>query len=127
CSAFPPASAGPFRLRWVARPGLAAMKGATPRAGGGRGQGPARLLQLRGLPQLLGAIGLLPGEGRGLVLLAGAVGVADLLGLAAEVAVGRGRLVDRVLQVEHPGDPVGRSEEHTSELQSRENLVCRLL
>src|SRR5690606_39667726 len=34
----------------------------------------------------------------------------------------------------HPGDEVGRlscrearSEEHTSELQSRENLVCRLL
>src|SRR5207302_3085288 len=26
----------------------------------------------------------------------------------------------------HPG-PDGRSEEHTSELQSRENLVCRLL
>src|SRR5690606_41730469 len=25
------------------------------------------------------------------------------------------------------GDPGGRSEEHTSELQSRENLVCRLL
>src|SRR5690606_39894331 len=24
-------------------------------------------------------------------------------------------------------DPGGRSEEHTSELQSRENLVCRLL
>src|SRR5436309_5330174 len=24
-------------------------------------------------------------------------------------------------------DPEGRSEEHTSELQSRENLVCRLL
>src|SRR5690606_41796887 len=24
-------------------------------------------------------------------------------------------------------DPLGRSEEHTSELQSRENLVCRLL
>src|SRR5690606_42022418 len=24
-------------------------------------------------------------------------------------------------------DPAGRSEEHTSELQSRENLVCRLL
>src|SRR5690606_41616512 len=24
-------------------------------------------------------------------------------------------------------DPVARSEEHTSELQSRENLVCRLL
>src|SRR5690606_40355947 len=30
---------------------------------------------------------------------------------------------------EDPVDPVagGRSEEHTSELQSRENLVCRLL
>src|SRR5690606_42165147 len=25
------------------------------------------------------------------------------------------------------GPPAGRSEEHTSELQSRENLVCRLL
>src|SRR5690606_40750249 len=24
-------------------------------------------------------------------------------------------------------DPAGRSEEHTSELQSRENIVCRLL
>src|SRR5207302_11228154 len=48
------------------------------------------------------------------------------------------------LQADHPGldqagqpvaqlaesgefDRVGRSEEHTSELQSRENLVCRLL
>src|SRR6266511_3547873 len=27
----------------------------------------------------------------------------------------------------HRGGPLGRSEEHTSELQSRENLVCRLL
>src|SRR5690606_41866087 len=26
-----------------------------------------------------------------------------------------------------PGDGAARSEEHTSELQSRENLVCRLL
>src|SRR5690606_40892582 len=26
-----------------------------------------------------------------------------------------------------PGDRIARSEEHTSELQSRENLVCRLL
>src|SRR5688572_31204590 len=25
------------------------------------------------------------------------------------------------------GDPAGRSEEHTSELQSQSNLVCRLL
>src|SRR5690606_41709976 len=39
------------------------------------------------------------------------------------------RIVDqRVAQVDH-SLPVGvfRSEEHTSELQSRENLVCRLL
>src|SRR5690606_41848058 len=30
-------------------------------------------------------------------------------------------------RVRVPGDPCPRSEEHTSELQSRENLVCRLL
>src|SRR5690606_20856548 len=30
-------------------------------------------------------------------------------------------------QEEVPSEPVFRSEEHTSELQSRENLVCRLL
>src|SRR3712207_6852149 len=28
---------------------------------------------------------------------------------------------------DHNGEPVGRSEEHTSELQSRQYLVCRLL
>src|SRR5690606_42099759 len=27
----------------------------------------------------------------------------------------------------HSRNPAGRSEEHTSELQSRENIVCRLL
>src|SRR5690349_21962300 len=27
----------------------------------------------------------------------------------------------------HPGETCGRSEEHTSELQSRRDLVCRLL
>src|SRR5690606_9810545 len=32
-----------------------------------------------------------------------------------------------VLDPGHGGDDPGRSEEHTSELQSRENLVCRLL
>src|SRR3712207_7367049 len=33
-----------------------------------------------------------------------------------------------VLRARHlRGDPVGRSEEHTSELQSRQYLVCRLL
>src|SRR5690606_42015649 len=30
-------------------------------------------------------------------------------------------------QTTHQGSYSGRSEEHTSELQSRENLVCRLL
>src|SRR5690606_41925799 len=35
----------------------------------------------------------------------------------------------RRVRAVHPGDLAGqqRSEEHTSELQSRENLVCRLL
>src|SRR2546430_7744347 len=38
------------------------------------------------------------------------------------------RVGDRVLlAVEDPGVFVGRSEEHTSELQSQSNLVCRLL
>src|SRR5690606_24021396 len=45
------------------------------------------LLELRGLAQLLGPVGLLPRERGGRLLLAGAVGVADPLGLAAEVAV----------------------------------------
>src|SRR2546430_9483503 len=31
------------------------------------------------------------------------------------------------LRVVDEGDPRGRSEEHTSELQSQSNLVCRLL
>src|SRR5690606_40700888 len=31
------------------------------------------------------------------------------------------------LSVDSPRPPAGRSEEHTSELQSRENRVCRLL
>src|SRR5207302_9734100 len=30
-------------------------------------------------------------------------------------------------EIVHPGSRPSRSEEHTSELQSRENLVCRLL
>src|SRR5690606_42084012 len=34
--------------------------------------------------------------------------------------------IGRLLEVA-PERPRGRSEEHTSELQSRENLVCRLL
>src|SRR5688572_33239676 len=34
---------------------------------------------------------------------------------------------DRVLYIRGGGDPFLRSEEHTSELQSQSNLVCRLL
>src|SRR5690606_2615576 len=56
--------------------------------------------------------------------------VADLF-LALVDALGLDRddpplAVGGLLLVEHPGDH-HRSEEHTSELQSRENLVCRLL
>src|SRR5688572_31263067 len=52
--------------------------------------------------------------------------------VAAELAVGRGG--DGVAALEHAfgerGEALGqgrRSEEHTSELQSQSNLVCRLL
>src|SRR5690606_1489367 len=38
------------------------------------------------------------------------------------------QLIQRIKELEHEGYQFeGRSEEHTSELQSRENLVCRLL
>src|SRR5690606_41458087 len=60
-------------------------------------------------------------------------GVGELVRIAAE----RGRATRPDLKLgicgEHGGDPASiafceeRSEEHTSELQSRENLVCRLL
>src|SRR5690606_41789245 len=48
--------------------------------------------------------------------------------------VGHRRIARKFLQmlgagrgVGNDAEPAGRSEEHTSELQSRENLVCRLL
>src|SRR5690606_16535012 len=66
----------------------------------------APLLQLRGLAQFVGLVRLLPGEGGGGLLLAGGVGVGDLLGLAPEVAVAGGALVDRVHQVERLQDAV---------------------
>src|SRR5690606_42020664 len=53
--------------------------------------------------------------------------------LAGFIAAGRKRIVPTFLWsvqalTEFPEKQVGRrSEEHTSELQSRENLVCRLL
>src|SRR5256884_8201807 len=38
----------------------------------------------------------------------------------------QGRVVDEAEQVDVPGGSAERSEEHTSELQSRLHLVCRL-
>src|SRR3712207_7464147 len=49
----------------------------------------------------------------------------DPLRIARRGAVAR--LQDGRAAVEPPARPVGRSEEHTSELQSRQYLVCRLL
>src|SRR5207302_9524753 len=43
--------------------------------------------------------------------------VAEVLGLSGR----------EIARLHDTGIAVGRSEEHTSELQSRENLVCRLL
>src|SRR5690606_41304316 len=44
-----------------------------------------------------------------------------------ESTVGRGTFVSQSLRPNTFGRALARSEEHTSELQSRENLVCRLL
>src|SRR3712207_8850102 len=44
-----------------------------------------------------------------------------------EVGVGSAKLFNQLQRVPVGGVPVGRSEEHTSELQSRQYLVCRLL
>src|SRR5690606_19435289 len=69
------------------------------------------LLQPGRLAHFIGLVGALPRERGGGVLLAGAVDIADFLRLAAEVAIGRGRLVDRVLQVEHAHDAPGAQVE----------------
>src|SRR5690606_36100189 len=55
-------------------------------------------------------------------------GIADQIGTALE----RDQLSAEVMRLksqlhQRSSEIVGRSEEHTSELQSRENLVCRLL
>src|SRR3989442_2260353 len=53
------------------------------------------------------------------------IGVA-VLGAAVEQQ--RGGDAPRRVRIEEPGfHPAARSEEHTSELQSRPHLVCRLL
>src|SRR5690606_40220189 len=63
------------------------------------------------------AVGLAPDLGAGRAVVRLRVGLVEVL-------VGQ----EGALLVADPlGDLVVRSEEHTSELQSRENLVCRLL
>src|SRR2546425_7477936 len=47
--------------------------------------------------------------------------------LAAAARRGRRLARDARCAADHPGAPPGRSEEHTSELQSLAYLVCRLL
>src|SRR2546427_1939681 len=60
----------------------------------------------------------------------GEVGQAEELGavLALQaVEVGRRHLLLQLIRPGQPRQPEERSEEHTSELQSQSNLVCRLL
>src|SRR5256885_7100408 len=59
----------------------------------------------------------------------GRLGVRPRGESVADAAEGlRGDRADRAVDPHHPGDCLGgRSEEHTSELQSPCNLVCRLL
>src|SRR5690606_41211701 len=58
---------------------------------------------------------------------------ADLAAARRRFLVGAHVVTDELAFLHHEGelggtaDPLRRSEEHTSELQSRENLVCRLL
>src|SRR5690606_39996542 len=68
----------------------------------------------------------------GVVLWSDAAAGSASVGPAAGAATGEGAIV--VAGVDAPGErsappaaPDPRSEEHTSELQSRENLVCRRL
>src|SRR5690606_42081566 len=54
----------------------------------------------------------------------------DALRVEIETAFARrskAELCSQLMNEGIPAAPVNRSEEHTSELQSRENLVCRLL
>src|SRR3712207_8031944 len=52
---------------------------------------------------------------------------ATRLHRGASPAVGGPSRLSGLSKLKGPGTPTGRSEEHTSELQSRQYLVCRLL
>src|SRR2546427_5194048 len=54
-------------------------------------------------------------------------GPANDINEAADSAIKRFRFIDASRQVAGGASYGGRSEEHTSELQSQSNLVCRLL
>src|SRR3712207_9422364 len=58
-------------------------------------------------------------------VLAGDVDPEELATLVVQVVLG-GVEVLRALSLPHRARPEARSEEHTSELQSRQYLVCRL-
>src|SRR5690606_41364501 len=55
------------------------------------------------------------------------VQVAEVVGGRAVHVVAHSECTSSTMRVRTAGSVSGRSEEHTSELQSRENLVCRLL
>src|SRR2546430_13314867 len=47
--------------------------------------------------------------------------------VGSDLVVARSLRIERGRALEHGADARARSEEHTSELQSQSNLVCRLL
>src|SRR5690606_41307553 len=51
----------------------------------------------------------------------------EAVGIALDAVIGQHPADDHGIQSDAYSFQLGRSEEHTSELQSRENLVCRLL
>src|SRR5690606_6447220 len=81
-----------------------------------------RVVMLMILTSLIGMFLAVPGMVPLHVLIIGNLGIALCAGSAAAV----NHLVDRHID-QKMARTFNRSEEHTSELQSRENLVCRLL